>query len=443
MPLDPLRLTLPNGMTVLAKETRTAPAVTILLGIRAGTFFDPDGREGTAALVARVLDRGTHTRTAADIADELDGRGASLSVAAGRHQITVSATCLAEDFDAIFALMADVVQNPAFDERDVITRRGDLLTSILQDEDDPAAVAVDSLMARLYPNHPYGRRGRGTIASVEQLTRVDLVDFHRRWFTPEEAILVVVGDVDAHDVVIAATREFDSWNTPRAASPQLPVPEPPRERSLAVVPMMNKAQADVAYGFIGLPRNDPDYYAAWIMNNALGQYALGGRLGDSIRERQGMAYYVYSTMDSSLAAGPLTVRAGVAADNVERTLRSIDAELRSVLADGLTRKELDESKRFLIGSIPRQLETNASIAGFLLSCEFHALGTDYDVRLPALISEVTLDAVNAVAGRLMSLDRAQIVVAGPWSGPATGAAIISSAAEAAEAAALSQSKDMP
>jgi zinc protease len=443
MPLDPLRLTLPNGMTVLAKETRTAPAVTILLGIRAGTFFDPEGREGTAALIARVLDRGTHSRSAAEIADELDGRGASLSVAAGRHQITVSATCLSEDFDAIFALMADVVQHPAFDERDVITRRADLLTSILQDEDDPAAVAVDSLMARLYPRHPYGRRGRGTIASVEQLTRADLMDFHRRWCTPEEAILVVVGDIDAHDVVIAAAREFESWNTPRGASPGLPAPEPPRERSLAVVPMMNKAQADVAYGFIGLPRNDPDYYAAWIMNNALGQYALGGRLGDSIRERQGMAYYVYSTMDSSLAAGPLTVRAGVVADNVERTLNSIDEELRRVLNDGLTQKELDESKRFLIGSIPRQLETNASIAGFLLSCEFHALGTDYDVRLPAIIEEVTLDDANAVAARLMSLDRAQIVVAGPWSGPDTGAAIILSATEAATAAALSQSKDMP
>jgi zinc protease len=179
------------------------------------------------------------------------------------------------------------------------------------------------------------------------------------------------------------------------------------------------------------------------MNNALGQYALGGRLGDSIRERQGMAYYVYSTMDSSLAAGPLTVRAGVVADNVERTLNSIDEELRRVLNDGLTQKELDESKRFLIGSIPRQLETNASIAGFLLSCEFHALGTDYDVRLPAIIEEVTLDDANAVAARLMSLDRAQIVVAGPWSGPDTGAAIILSATEAATAAALSQSKDMP
>ena len=443
MPLDPLRLTLANGATVLAKETSTNPSVTMLVGIRAGTYYDPDGKEGVAALLARVLDRGTRTRSASDIADELDGRGASLSVAAGRHQVTVSATCLAEDFAPIFALLADVIQRPALDEREVITKRADLLTSILQDEDDPAAVAVDSLMARLYPNHPYGRRARGTTATVEQLTRLDLIEFHRRWFTPESAILVVAGDVDPQEVVIAAAREFESWTAERAYEAPIPAPVAPRLRDLAVVPMMNKAQADIAYGFMGLRRSDPDYYAGWVMNNALGQYALGGRLGDSIRERQGMAYYVYSTLDSSLAEGPMMVRAGVSPENVERTLASIDAELDAVLRDGITAKEFDESKRYLIGSIPRQLETNAAIAGFLLSTEFYALGSDYDARLPGLIGDVTLEHVNTVAHRLIQSSRAVIVVAGPWSGPNTGEAVILSASEGAAQPAVPQSKDLP
>ncbi len=443
MPLDPLRLTLANGMTVLAKETRTTPAVTILVGVRAGAFYDPDGREGTAALVARVLDRGTTSRSGDEIADELDGRGASLSVIAGRHQVTVSATCLSEDFAQIFALVADIVQRPAFAERDVTTKRADLLTSILQDEDDPAAVAVDSLMARLYPAHPYGRRARGTMATVPQLTRADLVDFHRRWFTPESAILVIVGDVDPQQVLVAASKEFETWQTERAREPELPTPKPAHSRQLAVVPMMNKAQADVAYGFLGLRRNDSDFYAGWVMNNALGQYALGGRLGDRIRERQGMAYYVYSSLDASLAEGPLLIRAGIGASNVERTLTSIDEELRTVIAAGITQKEFDESKRYLVGSIPRQLETNSAIAGFLLSSEFYGLGSDYDVRLPVMIADVTRDHVNTVARRLLDPDRALIVVAGPWPGPHTGEAIILSAAEAAGAPAMSQSKDQP
>ena len=222
----------------------------------------------------------------------------------------------------------------------------------------------------------------------------------------------------------------DSQRAARAG--RWPTSAGPLARDLAVVPMMNKAQADVAYAFVGVRRADPDYYAAWVMNNALGQYALGGRLGDSIRERQGMAYYVYSSLDASLAEGPLMIRAGVAGPDVERTLASIDHELTLVRDDGLTAKELDESKRYLIGSIPRQLETNAGIAGFLLSAEFHGLGADHDRHLPDHLDAVSLDEANAVARRLLDPSRAVIVVAGPWVAPATEA-VVMSAAEASAA----------
>jgi zinc protease len=414
VPLDPVRRTLGNEVVVLAKETRTTPAITILVGIRGGTYYDPDGHEGTAALAARVLDRGTETRSAADIADELDGRGASLSVMAGRHQLTVSATCLAEDFHRTFALVADVVCRPAFDATEVENRRAELLTAILQDEDDPAAVAVDVLMGRLYPHHPYGRRARGTQSTVQKIERGHLIEFHRRWFTPEGTTVVVVGDVDTTDVMSAAANAFESWSGFRAPEPPFAFVASPNNRDFVAVPMMNKAQADIAYAFVGLKRSDPEYYPAWVMNNALGQYALGGRLGDSIRERQGMAYYVYSTLDASLAEGPLMIRAGVAGNDVDRTIDSIDHELDLVRREGFTRKEMEESKSYLIGSIPRQLETNAGIAGFLLSAEFHSLGADYDRRLPAFIDAVSPDQANNVARRLLDPSRAAIVVAGPY-----------------------------
>ena len=440
MALEPVRRALGNEVVVLAKETTTTPAVTILVGLRAGAYYDPDGLEGTAALLARVLDRGTQSRSAADIADELDGRGASLSVIAGRHQLTVSATCLAEDFDRIFALVADVIQRPLIDGREVETRRAELVTAILQDEDDPAAVAVDVVMARLYPHHPYGRRPRGTTATVQRIEHRDLVAFHRRWFTPEGTTVVVVGDVAPEAVVDATTREFGSWTERRETEPLLPSVERPEKRDLTVVPMMNKAQADIAYSFVGVRRADPDYYAAWVMNNALGQYALGGRLGDSIRERQGMAYYVYSTLDARLAEAPLIIRAGVAGPDVERTLSSIDYELTLVRDGGITPKEFEESKRYMIGSIPRQLETNAGIAGFLLSAEFHGLGADYDRNLPGSIDRVALDEVNGIARRLLDPARASVVVAGPWQAPVTTDAVVMSAAEASAAALVARSQ---
>jgi zinc protease len=155
------------------------------------------------------------------------------------------------------------------------------------------------------------------------------------------------------------------------------------------------------------------------MNNVLGQYALGGRLGDSIRERQGMAYYVSSSLDAGLLPGPLAIRAGVAPSNVDRTIASIDEELSSMTRDGITAKELQESKQFLVGAMPRTLETNAGIANFLQTAELFDLGLDFDQRLPDLFQSVTLDEVNAAARNLLDPGRATIVVAGPYPPAAT------------------------
>jgi zinc protease len=178
--------------------------------------------------------------------------------------------------------------------------------------------------------------------------------------------------------------------------------------------MPNKAQADVAYGFVAVARSDPGFYACFLMNNVLGQYAMGGRLGDSIRERQGMAYYVSSALEASPIPGPLLVRAGVSAGNVDRTIASIDTELARVRTEGLTAEEILESQQFLAGSLPRMLETNAGIATFLQTAAFFDLGLDFDVRLPHLLRGITLDEANAAARALLDPDRATFVIAGPY-----------------------------
>jgi zinc protease len=415
--LQPRKHVLDNGVTVIVKANHTTPAVSLLIGVRAGAYADPIDREGTAALCARVLDRGTVTRPADVIADDLDGRGASLSVVTGRHQMAISATCLSDDFVAVLTLAADVARHPAFADAEVNTRRADLITSIRQDEDNPAPMAVDAFARALYGSHPYARKVRGSVASVESIRRQDLVRFYQKGFQPHAVTVVVVGDVEEDAAVAAMGQAFGDWSSSGDKPSGLSVPDAvaPTERQLISVPMMNKAQADLAYGFVGIRRAHPDYTAFSVMNNALGQYAIGGRLGDSIRERQGMAYYVFSSLDASLGAGPFTIRAGVSADNVERAIASIDTELTAVLDAGFTAQEIDESKSYLVGSLPRQLETNAAIASFLLNAEFFDLGLDYDVRLPGLIQSVTLDGANAAARQLLDPSRATIAVAGPWS----------------------------
>jgi zinc protease len=417
MSLDPVRTTLDNGLTLLVKQAATTPAVAISLSMRAGSIADPEGMAGMTWLLSRVIDRGTATRSAADIAEELDGRGITLTVIVTRHLFSIGCRCLAEDFEPVLALLGDIVMSPSLPEEEIAVRKGEVITSIRQDDDNPAVRATEALMTLLYPDgHPYGSRTKGTIDAVERFTREGLRQLHRDRFAPSELTTVIVGDVDPAQAADAVERVFGGWNAPAPAALSVPRVIAAGERRRTVIPMMNKAQADIAYGFTTITRTDPSYYALWLMNVAFGQYAIGGRLGDSIRERQGMAYYVSSSLDANIAPGPLAIRAGVSPANVDRAVASIDEEIVRLLREGLTPLELDESRQYLIGSIPRSLETNAAIANFLHVEQFFGLGLDYDVRLPSLLQAVTLDEVNAAARQALDPERATVVIAGPYEG---------------------------
>lgn len=412
--LAPVRVALDNGTTVLAHHTSMHPAVTLLVALEAGSAYDPAGRDGISHFVSRVIDRGTMRRTADALSQALDFRGVSLSTGVGRHTFTLSCTCLTEDLDDILQLVAEVITQPSFLPHEVETRRGEIVTGIRQDEDNPASVAGDEVLALLYPGgHPYGRPWRGTVASVEAIRRADIETFHAARFGPSRQTVVIVGDIETGAAVQAAARALGSWQHAAGLAVVPPAPATPARRQVSRIAIPGKPQADIAYGFVAVSRRDPDYLPLVVMNNVLGQYGLGGRLGDSIRERQGMAYYAYSTLDANVAPGSLIIRAGVAPENVERALASMDVEVRRIVTEGITPQELADAKRYLIGSMPRMLETNSEIASFLQSAEYFGLGLDYDRRLPALIDAVTIDDVHAATERVLDPDRAAVVVAGP------------------------------
>jgi zinc protease len=414
--LAPVREQLQNGAVIIAKQSRTTPAIAIHASFGAGIVCDPPSHPGLAHLVSRMLDRGTASRSAAQIADELDNRGVSLNITLNRHVISITCNCLTEDFDVILALVADIAMHATFPEDELAARRAETITLIRQDEDSPATVASEGLLALLYRDHPYGTRPRGSVESVEQIPRSALQAFHAERFRPATLSLVIVGDVEPARAVASASRAFGDWKAAAPSIVPLPTPAAITRRQRLVTPMMNKAQADIAHGFVTILRSDPAYHAYHVMNNVLGQYSLGGRLGDSIRERQGMAYYCFSVLDANVVPGPLTIRAGVNPANVDRAVASIDAEIDRMAADGPTDKELRESKQYLIGSMPRTLETNTGIASFLQTVEFFELGLDYDLRLPGLIEAVTRDAAHDAARSVLSSSKASVVIAGPYDG---------------------------
>jgi zinc protease len=416
--LDPAREVLPNGAVVIVKTTDTTPAVTLNVSVQAGIVCDPPDRRGIAHFVSRTIDRGTVTRSADQIAEELDNAGVSLAVTVNRHAISLVCTCLVEDFGRILSLVGEIVMSPTFPAAQVENRRTQIVTTIRQDEENPAIVAAEGLMALLYGHeHGYGTRPRGTVDSVSAIDAASLQAFHRQRFVPAAASVVIVGDVDARAAIDAAAGVFAPWKAAPVTPVELVAPAPATGRQTRLVSMMNKSQADIAYGFTTITRSDPAYYSYWVMNNILGQYAIGGRLGDSIRERQGMAYYAMSALDANVIPGPLFIRAGVNPANIPRALASIDEELRRMAADGPTDKEMRESVQYLIGSMPRTLETNVQIAAFLQTGQFFGLGLDYDVRVPALLHAVTREDVHAAARQVLDPAKAAVVVAGPYEGP--------------------------
>lgn len=411
--LTPVRAALDNGVVLLAQENATTPAVAINATFYTGSACEPDALPGVGYLASLTLDRGTETRSANEIAETLDDRGVSLRIWVTRHTFTVSCVCLTEDFADLLGLIADVVRRPVFPESEVQKRRVEGITSVHQDDDDTAWRAGRSVHELLFgPEHPYGRPSKGTAASLEQIRRKDLVAFHRAALVPSSLRLAIVGDIGSVEAIETGARAFEGWQGRPA--PDEPVP-PPRaiRRTMRVEPMHGKSQTDIAYGFTIVRRVDPRHYAYWMMNNVLGEFGLGGRLAENIRERQGMAYYAYSTMDATVGEGPLLIRVGVDPRNVARAIDAIDTEVRQLAAEGPREEELEDTRQSLIGSIPRMLETNETIADFLQMTEQFDLGLDYDRRLPALLAAVTRGEVVEAAREVLHPERAAIAIAGP------------------------------
>lgn len=409
-----VRRRLDSGAVVVARRNTMTPAVTFMLAFDAGSAFDPPAAPGVAALVARMIDRGAAGLGADEIADAVESRGASLDVSSNRQALIFTSTCLVDDFEAMFDLAARMARAPSFPAEQLERRRSETLTRLAQDAENTATLASARVFERLYgAGHPYAHPPRGTVDAIARMTRADLEAFHASRVRPARLAVAVVGDLDEADACDRVAGALEGWTAAgEAPVDTLPVPAPPAARDVTRIDVAGKAQADIACGFLGPGRLDPGYYAFWVMNTVLGQYGMGGRLGENIRERQGMAYYASSSYDAHRIPGPLLVRAGVDPANVERTLAAIDFEIARIARDGITEDERANATRYLAGSIPRMLETNAGIAQFLISVEQFGLGDDFDRRLPALVAAVTRDEASAAAATLDPA-RAVVAVAGP------------------------------
>ena len=408
-----LRTTLPNGLTVLVRENHTSPVAVLQGALRAGAVQETPAQAGLATFVASLLTRGSARFSYDAFNAAVENIGASLIISADVHSIDVGVTSLAEDFDDLLALLADSLRHPTFPAEHIERLRQMKLVGIQEREQDTASVAARRFSETLFGReHPYGRALDGYLDSVRALQHQELRDFHARCFTPQGAVFAITGDVDAAHVLDVIHTHFGDWRANASAAPALAHPAAPgSERLHASMP--GKVQSDIVIGGRSVRRADPDFYAVRVANCILGQFGMMGRLGERVREEQGLAYYSYSAAIAEQEDGLWFAAAGVNPDDVEPAIASILAEFDRLGSEPVGAAELADSQAYLTGIVPLTLETNEGVASTLLNMEWYGLGLDYLQRYPALITGVTAADVQRVAARHLHPAARIISTAGP------------------------------
>lgn len=409
------RQVLPNDIVILGSERPESPAVVLRARLRAGALQDPKGQEGLARLTAIMLQRGTARHSFAELNELTDALGASISADSGRMTIDLRLRCLVEDFPRLTALLAEVIRQPTFPATELEKVRGQTLTGIMQGDQDTRTLAERGLRTLAYPaGHPYARATIGTRESVGAIGRAEIVAFHAQHYRPDVLSFSVVGGVPFAEAVATIERAFGDWAAegllPALTIPPAPLPVSGQRQDATLA---GKAQSDITLGHPAIPRSDPDYYALELANLILGRFGLGGRLGKSVRETQGLAYSVGSSLEGGMGPGAWAARAGVAPGNVEQAIASILAEVERIRQEPVGEDELADAQDYLTGSLPLGLESQDGVAQIALDIELYGLGLDYLDRYPALIRALTREQLQEAARRHLHPDHAVISVAGP------------------------------
>jgi len=413
-PDDIVRLELPNGVVVLVRENHASPSVIVSGYLRVGAYDERREQAGLSAFTSAVLMRGTVSRTFEQIYEELESVGASVGVSGATHTTTFGIKSLVEDLPLALDILADVLRNPTFPVEEIEKVRGEILTDLEERAHDTRRMASLVFHELAYPpEHPYSCPTTGYMETISELKSDDLVEFYSGGYGPQGMVIAVVGAVDADEALAQVEAAFADWAG--AAYEREPLPEAPRiaeirERALSIP---GKTQMSVELGYPGPSRAEPDFLDAVLCNSVLGIFGLMGRLGENVRDRQGLAYYSYSRMGGGLGQGPWRVIAGVNPAQVEQAVASICAEIRRICEEPVSEEELADNRAFITGSLPLRLETNQGMAQAILDLERYGLGLDYLRRYSGLIEEITAARVQAAARRWLDPEAYALAMAGP------------------------------
>jgi len=403
------REVLPSGMVLLVAERPAVPIVTATLILQAGAVFDPPGKPGVANLTAIMLNQGTKTRSAPEISEAIEFVGGSLSVESGMDTAQLSVSVLSKDLDLALDLLGDLLSNPSFPPAELAKKIPEVLAGLKRSQEDPGTVSWEAFQALVYGHHPYGRPIEGTEASVPTITRDDILAFYGAYYRPNRAILAVVGDVSASNLKARLTARLGGW-TPGGPPVVAPASPPsPLAKGVRKTVQRDVTQAAITFGHLGITRNNPEYYAVYVMNYLLGG-SMNSRLTQKIREERGWAYDVGSAFAPGKYAGDFSVTMQTKNEVAQEAIDAALEEIRRIRDQPVSAQELADAKAYLNGSFPLRLDTSAKVVGMLAAIEQNGLGLDYVERYPALINAVSSADIQRVAQTYLNPDTIALAV---------------------------------
>ena len=411
----------PNGLKVFTKECHVNSTVAYSLRLCAGAVFTPIEKKGMARLVAESLMRGTQKHSFEDINRILEDNGMELAFSTGYESISCTGRSLSEDFSKFISLVAEVLQKPSFPEAEVEKAKIIIDNEITRSEDDTfdtAYLTAKDLL--LGPENPYSGRVSGTHASLWQISRQDMLDFHSKYFVPNNSFLSIVGDIDTEEVLRKLFAVFSEWSGEVNLSELKEVYSSSFVSSRAsnqvvTVPMADKSNASIVFVKPGMSRLNKKYYSASLANYVFGGDILS-RLNTRLRVNEGLTYGAFSFLQPAIGASPWVISAETSPADVQRTLEIVLEEWKKFYEMGITEEELFRAKSFLTGNFPVRLDNVCAIAQAFVDIAYFDLGYDYLDKYPSIIEGLDLVEVNETIREFYAPEGWVCVIAGSVKG---------------------------
>ncbi|MGI9105075.1 MAG: M16 family metallopeptidase [Pyrinomonadaceae bacterium] len=407
----PKSFKLSNGLTVMLVEQHNLPVVSANLVFLSGSEANPAAKPGLASFTADMLDEGTTKRSTLQIAEDVAAIGATLSTGSSSDSSSVSVRTLKKNADAALDLVADVALQPAFAAKELDRVRNSRLTQILQQRDNPGVLASQVFSSEVYGTaHPYGYTELGTEESIKGITREDMLKFWQSGYVPENAALVVAGDLTEGELRPLAEKYFGKWNG-KAAPVTRPAVQTAAARRIVIVDKPGAPQTALRIGTVGVARDNPDYVPIVVMNTGLGGL-FSSRINLNLREKNGYSYGAGSAFIFRRGPGPFFTATSVRTDVTAPAVREIFNEFERIRAAEVSAEELKLAKDSFARSLPGLFETTAQAAASIGQLFIYSLPPDYYRTLPGKIDAVTIADVRRVAGKYLLPDSMVIVVVG-------------------------------